>query len=145
MKQEMTRRVLGVVFCAGFAAACASPPPGAPSAAQVAGAWVANEILVTASGGECVGADLAQAGARRDRVLVALSGQSTMNATITSDGNGTRCAYSGSNQNGVLSLTMTTCQLSRVPAVLCASGLRRDLPPGGGSGTAQASSETRSA
>src|SRR5438876_134653 len=140
MRARIAQLVLGAVCCAGLAAACASPPPAAPSAAQVAGAWVANETLLTASGGECVGEDLAQAGALRDRLLVALSGQTTMSATITSDGNGTRCAYSGSNQNGALSLTMTTCQAARVPGVQCASGVRRDLQVVGGSLQASADS-----
>jgi len=138
----MGRLALGATVCAGLAAACSSPPPAAPSPAQVAGAWVANETLATASGGECVGADLIQAGARRDRVLVALSGQSTMSATITSDGNGTSCAYSGTNQSGTLSLTMTTCEASRVPGIVCASGVRRDLQLVGGSVQASADSRT---
>jgi hypothetical protein len=138
----MARLMLGAVCCAGLGAACSSPPPAAPSASQVAGAWVANETLVTASGGDCVGVDLAQAGARRDRVLMALSGQSTMNATITSEGNGTSCAYSGSNQSGTLSLTMTACQASRVAGILCTGGLRRDLQLVGGAVQASADSRT---
>jgi hypothetical protein len=142
MKPGMARLVLGATFCAVVATACSSPPPAAPSASQVAGAWVANETLVTASGGECVGVRVAQSGALRDRVFVALSGQSTMSATVTSDGNGTSCVYSGSNQNGALTLTMTRCQASRVPNIICADGLRRDLQLVGGSIQASADSRT---
>jgi hypothetical protein len=110
-----------------FAASCSSPPPAAPSAGQIAGAWVANSLLSAASGGECVGADLRDAIGRRDVFLAALAGATTINATITSQGNGTSCAYTGSNSDGGLALTMTSCQSGRVVAVQCQTGDRRDL------------------
>jgi len=129
------------VLCGLFAAACASPPPAAPSASQVAGAWVADATLLSASGGDCVGADLSQATGKRDQLLVALSGESSINATITSSGDGTTCAYSGSNQNGALNLTMTTCRLASVPGVMCSSGAVRDVQVV--SGSVQASADSR--
>src|SRR5215469_18243326 len=93
--------VLGAIVLAS----CASPPPTAPSAGQVAGAWIANSTLTAVSGGECVGADLGNAIGRRDVFLTALAGESSMNATITSQGNGTSCAYVGSNTAGTVSLS----------------------------------------
>jgi hypothetical protein len=128
--------------CGIFVTACASPPPTAPSASQVAGAWIANATLLSASGGDCVGADLSQASGRRDQMLIALSGESAINATITAQGNGTSCAYAGSNAGGSLNLTMTTCQQSRVLNVLCSSGARRDLQLTGGSVQASLDSRT---
>src|SRR5205823_8046711 len=83
--------------------------------------------LTAASGGECIGADLRNAIGRRDVVLVALAGQDTINATITSQGNGTSCAYTGSNANGALGLSMTVCQFARVPNVTCSTGEYRDV------------------
>jgi len=133
--------LLLALLCGLVAIGCASPPP-APSVGQVAGAWIANASFVSATGGECIGADLAQASSRRDRFLVALSGQSAIDATITSQGSGTRCAYTGSNQNGALNLTMATCQDSRVVNVQCGNGSRRDLQLAGGSLQAMADSRT---
>jgi hypothetical protein len=130
------------LLCGALAAACASPPPAAPSALQVAGAWIANVTLLSASGGECVGVGVSQAAGQRDRLLVALAGESSITATITSDGDGTTCAYAGSNQGGALNLTMTTCRLSIVPNVPCNSGARRDLQLVSGSLQAVADSRT---
>ncbi len=137
---EQVIRACGV--CVALTAACASPPPPAPSATQVAGAWIANAALTSAVGGECVGADLQAAAGRRDRYLVALAGESSLAATITSEGNGTSCAYSGPNAGGALTLTMTTCRLSQVPNVLCGNGSRRDLQLVGGTLQGTASSLT---
>ena len=121
------RVALAVTCVALGAVACAGPTPAAPSASPIAGAWIANASLAGASGGECVGADLQQAIGRRDRFLMALAGGSAINATITSEGTGTMCAYVGSNVNGAVNLTMTSCHSSRVLGVPCGSGGTRDL------------------
>jgi hypothetical protein len=123
---------LGSIRCAGLlcalvTASCSSPPPTAPSAGQVAGAWIANSMLSSVSGGECVGADLLRNLGRRDVVLAALAGQSSIDATITSQGNGTSCAYAGTNDSGVLNLTMTRCQSAPVINVSCSTGVRRNV------------------
>src|SRR5882724_13062361 len=110
-----------------FGTACSSPQPAAPSANQIAGAWLVNATLSAVSGGECVGADLQNAVGRRDVFLAALSGSATIDATITSQGMGTSCAYTGSNSSGGLSLTMTSCRSGGVVNVQCGSGQRRDL------------------
>ncbi len=132
---------LTAVLLAALASACASPPT-APSAGQVAGAWVANASVLSVSGGECVGSDLAHASTRRDQLLVALAGERAINATITAQGNGTSCAYEGSNANGALALTLVTCQLSRVPDVPCSNGASRDLQLVAGSVQVSADSRT---
>jgi hypothetical protein len=122
------QRWFAYLLCAAATgASCASPPPAAPSPGQIAGAWLADSTLVAASGGECVGAGLQSDIGRRDVLLAALDGQSAMNATITSTGNGTRCAYAGTNAAGTVGLTMTSCQQSRVLNVACANGGLRDL------------------
>jgi hypothetical protein len=136
----MMRRLAILSLGAILASSCASPPPTAPSAGQVAGAWVADSTLVTVSGGECVGAALQAATGRRDVFLAALAGASAIDATITSQGNGTSCAYAGSNSNGALSLKLTTCQQSRVLNMVCSSGDRRDLQLVSGAITANANS-----
>src|SRR2546425_13229274 len=127
MLRPDSARLLAALACAATMTSCASPAPAAPSASQIAGAWVANSTLTAASGGECVGADLRSAIGRRDVFLAALAGQSAIDATITSQGNGTSCAYTGSNSSGSVSLTMTSCQSGRVVNVRCSTGDRRDL------------------
>ena len=119
---RLTAVVGAIVFVS-----CASPPPTAPSAGQVAGAWIANSMLTAVSGGECVGADLGSAIGRRDVFLAALDGQSSIDATISSQGNGTSCEYVGSNANGALALTMARCQSARVTNVPCSVGGLRDV------------------
>jgi hypothetical protein len=84
-------------------------------------------MLSSVSGGECIGADLLNNLGRRDVFLAALAGQSSIDATITSQGNGTSCAYAGTNANGALNLTMTRCQSARVINVSCSTGGRRDV------------------
>jgi hypothetical protein len=136
----MMRRLAILSLAAILASNCASPPPTAPSAGQVAGAWVADSALMTVSGGECVGATLQAATGRRDVFLAALAGASAIDATITSQGNGTSCEYVGSNSNGALGLKMTVCQQSRVLNMVCSSGDRRDLQLVSGAITANANS-----
>src|SRR5580704_5962838 len=136
----ITGRIVLVLLAAAFPTACSSPPPTAPSAGQVAGAWVADSNLTVVSGGECVGATLQGATGRRDVFLAALAGGTTIDATITSQGNGTSCAYAGSTSNGSLSLKMTSCQQSGVFNMMCGSGERRDLQLVSGAITANANS-----
>jgi hypothetical protein len=120
-------QLLAAVGTLILGAACSSPQPAAPSANQIAGAWLVNAMLSAVSGGECVGADLQDAIGRRDVFLAALAGSATVDATITSQGMGTSCAYTGSDSGGGLSLTMTSCRSGRVVNVQCGSGQRRDL------------------
>jgi hypothetical protein len=106
----------------------------------VAGAWIANSTLTAVSGGECVGATLQGAPGRRDVFLAALAGGSTIASTITSQGNGTSCAYAGTNAGGAVNLRMTSCGQNPLFGITCASGERRDLQLASGSLTATADS-----
>jgi len=124
-------RGLHCIFVVGVCAlvtACADSP-AAPSAATVAGAWLANSTLASASGGECVGSLLQTgAGTSRDVFLTALKQNgASLEATVTSQGNGTSCAYAGTASGGAVSMTLSSCQVSRVPGVRCAGGAVRDL------------------
>ncbi len=55
---------------------------------------------------------------------------------MTSQGNGTSCAYAGTASGGAVSMTLSSCQASRVPGVRCAGGAVRDLQLVGGTLTA---------
>jgi hypothetical protein len=129
-----------MTIAATAAASCGGSAPAAPSTAQVAGAWIANSTLSAVSGGECAGVRLQSAIGRRDVFLSALAGQTTIAATITSQGNGTSCAYTGTNGGGAVSLRMTSCADNKVFTVTCSSGERRDLRLVGGSLTADVDS-----
>jgi hypothetical protein len=131
--------ILSILFLAGalaLSSACGSPaaPSSTPS---VAGAWLGNSTLATVSGGECVGSLLQSAPGGRDVFLTALKQTgSSLDATVTSQGNGTICAYAGSSAGGAVTLSLSTCQASRVPSVRCANGAVRDLQLVGGTLTA---------
>jgi hypothetical protein len=94
----------------------------------VSGAWVANSTLVASSvvsGVECVPQS---AIGSRDIFLSALKQTGTsLEATVTSQGNDTRCAYAGTVDGNAVRLTKGTCQADRIINVLCADGARRDL------------------
>ena len=107
---------------------CGSSSPSAPSVAQVAGAWVGNATLTAVSGGECVGGTLQAAIGSRDIFTAALKQAGNMlDATVTSQGNGTSCAYTGTSGGSALGLTMASCQADRVLRVRCSNGALRDL------------------
>jgi hypothetical protein len=118
------------LFVAGFlccAMGC-SHSPTAPSSTQVAGAWLANSTLATASGGECVGDTLQTRSGSRDVFTAAVLQDGTaLSATVASQGNGTSCAYSGLVDGNALALNLTSCQAARIVSVRCDSGDVRDL------------------
>src|SRR4051794_8176894 len=91
----LARRFAIAAIAATALGSCGGSPPVAPSTVQVAGAWVASSTLSAVNGGDCVGLMLQSAIGRRDVFLSAVAGQSTIAATITSQGNGTSCAYAG--------------------------------------------------
>jgi hypothetical protein len=102
--------------------------PAAPSSASSAGAWLGYSTLTTASGGECVGGTLQAALGARDVFMAAIKQVGgSLDATITSQGNGISCAYAGTAGTGSLSLNLTVCQARRVPGVQCGGGAVRDL------------------
>ncbi|MEP7305591.1 MAG: hypothetical protein ABJA98_08750 [Acidobacteriota bacterium] len=105
-----------------------SASPTAPSAGRVAGAWLANSTLATASGGACVGDILRSRSGSRDVFTAAVRQDGTiLSATVASQGNGTTCAYSGSVDGNALSLNMTSCQAARVVGAPCGNGELLDL------------------
>jgi hypothetical protein len=116
-----------IVLLAGLLGSCAGSP-GSPSEEQVAGAWAANSTLAAASGGECLGSTVAAAGGSRDIFTAGInqSGNS-LDAMVTSQGNGTTCAYSGAVSGGTVTLTLTSCQTGRINGVRCSDGSRRDV------------------
>ena len=122
-----------LAFVAGCGGSTAAPSAGS----SVAGAWLANSTLAAVSGGECVGARLQGAAGSRDVFLTALKQSgAALEATVTSQGNGTSCAYTGTASGGSVSMTLSSCQAGRVPGVPCGGGATRDLQLVGGTLTA---------
>jgi len=123
----MPSRLTFVLVALVSMVACGGSPI-TPSSSSVAGAWLANSTLTSASGGECVGAALQAAIGGRDVFMAAIQQSGgALAATLTSTGNGTSCAFSGNTANGSLTLNLTTCQAGRVGGVKCAGGAVRDL------------------
>jgi hypothetical protein len=112
---------------------------------QVAGAWVGNSTLSAVSGGECVGGALQSALGSRDIFLAALKQDGNrVEATITSQGNGTSCAYAGTADTSAITLQMSVCQGDRIVAVRCDDGALRDVQFISGGMTANAGVRTGS-
>jgi len=123
------RRLLSALLIGcGVAIGCASPTePGVPGN-RVAGAWLANSTLASASGGECVGSLVQAASGRRDVFTSAMRQQgTTLDATVASQGNGTLCAYGGSVSGSSVTLQLSACQAGHVAAVACSDGQLRDV------------------
>ena len=126
--ERVSWRIAIVFLSTILTSSCGSNSPSAPSVAQAAGAWVGNSTLTAVSGGECVGSTLQAAIGSRDIFTAALKQAGSMlDATVTSQGNGTSCAYTGTSGGSVIGLTMAACQADRVLRVRCGNGALRDL------------------
>jgi hypothetical protein len=122
-------------------ASCGGGAPTTPSATRVAGAWIGNATLTSATGGECVGSTIRTA--PRD-VFSARMQQSDgeIAASITYQGNRTSCLYAGSFSDPTLDLRLTSCPAARVEGFRCADGSIRDLEVASGRVDAQISGRT---
>ena len=101
---------------------------------------MSHATLTAVSGGACVGDVLRASIGNRD-IFAALIQQSntSITATVTSQGNQTSCAYTGTASGATVNLSLTSCQAGRA-TVRCADGTRYDLQLIGDRITAQASS-----
>jgi hypothetical protein len=113
------------------AAGCSnSDSPTSPSnAAQVAGTWIYALRLASASGGECVGADLQNASPPSDggRLEIMQNGAS-LTATVRSDVVGGACSYTGTASANSFVLNLSRCDAGTVQAgFACSNGAVRDL------------------
>jgi len=115
--------------------------PSSPSVERVSGVWMAHATLTSVSGGACVGTALQAAVGNRD-IFAALIQQSntSLTGTVTSQGNQTSCAYTGSVSGTAVTLNLSSCQAGRVMAVRCTDGSRYDLQLVSDRVTGQASS-----
>jgi hypothetical protein len=102
---------------------------------------MAHATLTSVSGGACVGSALQASIGSRD-IFAALVQQSTtsLTASLSSQGNQTSCAYSGTLSGTSVSLSLNACQAGRVVGFQCADGTRYDLQLTGDRIAAQASS-----
>jgi hypothetical protein len=124
--------------------ACGSSSPTTPSAApRVSGAWIGHSTLMSASGGECVGAMLAAAIGSRDIFSARIQqNDSELAASVTYQGNRTSCVYRGSTSNEVVNLTFASCTEGRVETFVCTNGAVRQLEVVDSRVTAQNSGRT---
>jgi hypothetical protein len=139
----MIRRITFAAFTVVLASSIGCASPSAPSAPQVSGAWVANSTLAAVSGGECVGITLQSAIGSRDVFTTALKQSgAALEATVSSPGNGTSCAYSGTVDGSAVALALTSCQADRLAGVPCSNGSVRDLQLRAGTIAVDVSSRT---
>jgi hypothetical protein len=75
------------------------------------------------SGGECLGGALIAAVDSRDIFTAAIneSGKA-LDAVVTSQGNGTICAFTGTASGSAVTLNLTSCQAGRIGPLRCADG-----------------------
>ena len=102
--------------------------PSGPSVERVSGVWMSHATLTSVSGGACVGGALQTSVGNRD-IFAAQIQQSnaSLTATISSQGNQTSCAYTGTANGSSVTLNLSSCQAGRVAAFRCADGTRYDL------------------
>jgi hypothetical protein len=133
-QRRFSTRVLvrpSIVALVIAAAGCgSSDSPTSPSnAAQVAGTWIYTLRLTSASGGECVGADLQNASPPNDggRLEIMQNG-ATLTATVRSDLVGGACSYTGTARADSFVLNLSRCDTGTVQAgYACSNGAVRDL------------------
>ena len=109
----------GVLLLAACAAGCGETPiPSSPTrtslfASSLSGNWLGELQLVTAAGGECVGADLRAdviAGGGLDEGTVAVAQTGTeMTALVRSVTTGLSCSYSGTAGVSLFALSAVSC------------------------------------
>lgn len=102
---------------------------------------MAHATLTSVSGGACVGSALQRAIGSRDIFAAHVQQSDTaLTGTVSSQGNQTSCAYTGTASGTTVSLRLSACQAGRVVGFTCADGTRYDLQLVADQVTAQATS-----
>ena len=116
-----------VILCAGCGGSDSPTSPSTPPS-QLAGTWAFTLQLTSASGGECVGADLQGQSLRDTGTLEISQNGASLTATLRSDLVGGACSYGGTATGNSFVLNLTGCDAGTVQVgYLCASGGIRDI------------------
>jgi hypothetical protein len=123
---DRTMRPAAILVWAGLLTGCGNNL--SPSSEQLAGAWNANSTLAAVTGEECLGGALINAIGSRDIFAAAInqSGK-VLDALVTSHGNGTICAFTGTASGSAVTLNLTSCQAARIGPLRCGDGAVREL------------------
>lgn len=102
------------------------PSPNIPN---VAGIWRGTDRLISASGGECVGALIQSfVGGVPDQVTLSLTQSSRdISGMLVSQSTGTTFSVSGTASNNAVSLNATFSSAGRITGIRCLTGLIRDM------------------
>lgn len=124
--------LLAVYLSLGVVVGCGSSEgtPSSPSTAvPVGGTWGYELRLTSASGGECVGADLQNSIGLTDSGTLAITQSgASLTATIRSDVVSGTCSYTGTASSASFVLNLTTCDSGSVQTgFACSNGAIRDL------------------
>jgi len=117
------------LFLLSSLSTCGGGSPAAPSGpAQVAGVWTGTLTVTSITGGECVGVVLQSAVGRSTKLTASVQQSgSSLTATVTDDGTGTSCSYSGSVGTTTISLNLQSCPVDAVLGLRCGNGALRDI------------------
>ena len=120
--------VLATAACGGSDEP-STPPTGPSSPVQVGGNWSYTLRLTSASGGECVGADLQNATGLTDSgTLEITQAGAALTATVRSDLVSGACSYTGTANTDSFVLNLTRCDSGMVqPGYACSNRAIRDL------------------
>jgi len=84
--------------------------------------------VTSITGGECVGVVLQSAVGRSTKLTASVQQSgSSLTATVTDDGTGTSCSYSGSAGTTTISLNLQSCPVDAGLGLRCSSGDLRDI------------------
>lgn len=122
------------IFAVVVLVGCGSDSPTAPSAqqpqqpAQVSGLWAFTGTVTSVSGGECFAtAFQALIGERSSGTIQIQQTGASLTATVTDNGTGGSCTYSGTAGATSVALNTTSCTASDAIGARCPNGALRDV------------------
>jgi hypothetical protein len=128
--------VLAVVAIGCQDSRVVSPTAASLFVPNIAGVWSGPMTLVSASGGECVGAVIPTFLPSSDLGTVTIGEDGgSVTATMTTESTGLACRFSGNKTDNLLTMNATSCDRTGL-IVACANGQTRQLRLVGSSLTA---------
>src|SRR4051812_17552388 len=130
IRRHVSARVRAAAACLGIAALLAGcgNSPSAPSVPQVSGAWLGEQTVTDAIGGDCLAAvfpDLIGFPSQF-HATVTQTGE-RLSATLDIDHTGALCTYTGTLTGNTIDLTATNCTASKQLGFRCGNASTRDL------------------
>lgn len=124
-------KTLPLVLAALLVAACSGdngPSSPTPTTVQVGGVWSITTTVTSTSGGECF-APLFQSliGTTGTGTVQIQQSGASLTATVTDDGGGGACTYTGTAGTNTIALNTTSCTASDALGAQCPTGGTRNV------------------